>query len=47
MLDKIKPALMKVLRYGESWLQGSLKGVVDILNLNLANQTEDMFLVNL
>ena len=46
-LEKLKGPFMKVLRYGESFIQGAAKGAVDYLNLALANQNDDTFVVDL
>ena len=46
-LEKLKGPFMKVLRYGESLVQGAAIGAVDYLNLALANQKDDTFVVDL
>jgi len=46
VIDGVKPELMKVVRYGLSFGQGVVMGLVDVLNNDLQNQTDDMFVFN-
>jgi len=47
LLDGLKPELMKAVDYALNFAEGVVLGAVDALNVMLANQTDDTFVVDL